>query len=134
MKKIMFLATTVIMFVVVTSSCKKSDSGSASIVGKWNIVKAVYTETNITTNTVVTNNTTTFNNGSYAEFRTDGNVYSYNGSSGTGSTSNYTVSGNNLTVGTDADVIKLLDANNLQVYWTKTTGNLKEEQTTYFSR
>ena len=134
MKKIMFLATTVIMFVVVMSSCKKSDSGSASIVGKWNTVKSVFTETNITTNTVVTNNTTTFNNGSYAEFKTDGNVYSYDGSSGTGSTKSYTVSGNNLTIGTTTDVIKLLDANNLQVYWTQTTGNLKDEQSIYFSR
>ena len=134
MKKIMFLATTVIMFVVVTSSCKKSDSGSTSIVGKWTYLKSVYTETNITTNTVVTNTTTTFNNGSYADFRTDGKMYSYNSTSGYRDTLSYNVSGNNITVGTATDVIKLLDANNLQVYWTQTTGNLKDEETSYFSR
>ena len=134
MKKIIFLATTVMIFVVVTSSCKKSDSGSISIVGKWSFVKSVYTETNISSNSVLTYNTTTYNNGSYADFRTDGKVYEYSVNSGIRDTLSYIVSGNNISIGTETDVIKLLDANNLQVYWTQTTGNLKDEQTTFLIR
>ena len=132
MKKIMFLVTTVIMFVAVMSSCKKSDSGSASIVGKWTFLKIVHKTTVISTNSV-TNSTDNYNDGSYTNFRTDGQVENYTPSSGSVINS-YSVSGNNLIISLQAYVIQVLDASNLQIYWTQTTSGSKYEQTIYLSK
>ena len=132
-------ALTVLAF----AACKKDDNqtNAQKIVGKWQAINKMNVVTNTSTSTVIRRDTTAYSTDSYAEFTSNGYLYSYTKSvSGEArDTVQYKVDGNNLIYvdpiqGNDTVVIKTLTGSSLELYFKEmdgknlweTTENLKK--------